>query len=149
LGDAVHYACELDDLRTLDEDTVGADIVGYLRAWRKFKNGHNITMYGIETRLFHPIHRYCGTVDRIMYIAGRLTVLDIKTGEPWPSHGPQTAAYQQMVLAKTGFNADRICLYLREDGTYIPPNWQDNREDWGVFLSCLNVYNFKRRNNGN
>jgi hypothetical protein len=147
LGDAVHYACELDDLRTLDEATVGYEVAGYLRAWRKFKDEHKVCIHNIETRLFHPTHKYCGTTDRVMHIDDLLTVVDLKTGTPWPSHGPQTAAYHAVVNMKTGAGLDRACVYLKEDGRYLL-RFETNREDWGVFLSCLTVYNFKRRNNG-
>lgn len=147
LGDAVHFATELDDLRTIDEDTVGSDIAGYLRAWRQFKKEHDITMYGVETRLFNPVHRYSGTADRIMDLDDRLTVLDIKTGIPWASHGPQTAAYQRAIERKLGQQPHRACVYLSATGHYALKR-EDGRDDWGVFLSCLTVYNFKRRNNG-
>lgn len=148
LGTAVHAACEYDDLGTLDESSVDADVWGYLEGWRRFRAETGFAPELIEARVFHPKLRYCGTLDRVGTLRGKHALLDIKSGAKWASHGPQTAAYQAAYEAEGGAHVARVqaryCLYLKSDGRYdlVP---QKGKGDLSVFLAALTLTQYKEQ----
>lgn len=63
-GTYVHLATELYDRGRLDEDTVDPEITPYLDAYKVFRGDFGARITGIETRLYHPVYKYFGIVDR-------------------------------------------------------------------------------------
>ena len=151
LGTAVHRACELLDNDDLDQETdegkAGLEpIAGYLAGYVKFKAEVRPVVLENESRLFHPVHRYAGTIDRRYTINRDLWDIDLKsTVAMSPLVGLQTAAYSELFKA----NGDRRrprrgALQLFPDGKYKLWEFKDP-SDIAVFLSLLNVYRFKER----
>ena len=69
LGTNVHRACELLDNDDLDEDSEEGlaalePIAGYLAGYKKFKADKKPVVIANEQRLYHPLHKYAGTIDR-------------------------------------------------------------------------------------
>lgn len=151
LGTAVHRACELLDNDDLDEDSEDGraalePIAGYLAGYRKFKADKNPAVIENETRLFHPVHRYAGTIDRRFEFEGFIWDVDLKsTVAMSPIVGIQTAAYSEMFKAN-GYKAKarRSALQLFPDGKYKLWEFKDPG-DFAVFLSLLTVQRFKER----
>ncbi len=53
----------------------------------------------VEKRIFHPIHRYAGTIDTLATIDGKFGVLDIKTSQAiYRDYNLQTSAYVEALL---------------------------------------------------
>ena len=135
-GTAVHLACELDDLGTLDEAALDPALAPYLDAWRKFSAEHAVQWEQIEQRVYHPTMRYAGTLDRFGRVDGDLTVVDIKSSvQLYPSVGPQLAAYAN---ALSHPYAKRMAVQLKADGTYVAKPYTDP-SDWPMFASLLTV----------
>lgn len=141
-GTRVHKACELDDLGELDEDAA-ADVMGYVRGWRRFIDEHGPRWTHIERPLYHPKLQYAGTPDRI-----GLWHVDIKSG-PWhPIIAAQLAAYGQMTKESLGIWPERQgSAHVRANGTYV---WREVSADemaegWALFVSLLSVHNWKMR----
>lgn len=147
-GTAVHKACELDDLGTLDESTVGEEWP-YLDAYRKFKSEHACEWDGIERRHYHEVYNYAGTIDRMGTLDGRRSILDIKTGLRSPLHDIQLAAYS-MLAGFSPANWNRIILHLHSNGDYAIYTSKKSSlaQDMNIFLSALAIYNWQRRNYG-
>lgn len=149
LGRAVHVACELEDLGTLDEATVAPVVAPYLAAYRKFLAEVKPQWRGIEEKVCHELHRYAGTLDRRGFVFKKRSTLDIKSGAKTLTVGLQTAAYQEAHDATYGaeFEAPaRWALYLREDGTYLLDEIKSSRQgDFRTFLSALNLYNWRQQ----
>ncbi len=145
LGTAVHRATELHDLGDLDEDSVHESIRPYLDAWMRFRREKPFRIVGLEHRVFHEVHRYAGTYDRLVELDGKLCIFDIKTGAMYPSYGPQTAAYKNAVEHQTGKRVQgRYTVELRDDGTYRLHAMTDP-EDWPTFLGCLAIHRFNSK----
>ncbi|MCA7086086.1 PD-(D/E)XK nuclease family protein [Cupriavidus sp. DB3] len=145
LGTAVHAATELHDSGELDESTVAPVVQPYLDAWIRLRAEKPFEIVGLEHRVFHPVHRYAGTYDRLVVMDGKLCVLDIKTGAMYPSYGPQLAAYKNAVEHETGRRVQgRYAVELRDDGTYRLHPMTDS-EDWAVFLSCLTLHRYRNK----
>jgi hypothetical protein len=147
-GKAVHLACQYYDEADLDIDSVDPAIKGYLDAYVKWHRECGLKPDWIET----PIRAvrgqvYAGTPDRIMVVRPR-SLLDIKTGQFQPWHPIQCAAYVNML--EDPWSYSRFGLYLRSNGTYSMPEFPKSEyaQDLNVFLSALNIVNWKRKING-
>lgn len=142
-GQAVHLACELDDLGTLDESALDASLVPYLEGWRKFSKDYLVEWSSIEVQVYHANMNYAGTPDRIGLVKGDNTVVDIKsTAALYPSVGPQLSAYAH---ASGNKFAKRLAVQLKSNGTYVAEYYKDPT-DWPVFVSLLTVRNWCARN---
>lgn len=152
LGTAVHRACELLDNDDLDEESDEGraallPLAGYLNAYKAFKRDKKLVILANEKRLYHPVHRYAGQIDRSYAMDGSVWDVDLKsTVSMSPIVALQTAAYTEMLTAngrKT--NAKRGALQLFPTGKYKLHEFSDSH-DFSVFLSLLTVQRFKERN---
>ena len=120
-GTRVHKICELWDKGKLNLDALTLEDMGYLEAWREFLISRSINpelwLFN-ETPLYSKSLGYGGTPDR--YLVGRL--YDIKTGVKEKAHGPQTAAYCQIIRENYKLRRNsaiqRTIVYLKSDGTF-------------------------------
>ena len=145
-GTAVHRATELYDHDDLDIEALDIELFPYLEAWIKFRDDTGFKPLAIEERIFNKRHWYAGTLDRIGYLFGYLSLIDIKSGILiTPSAGPQTAAYME---AKNYRNINKIrrryIVQLQENGTYRLHHMVD-KADWSVFLSSLTIYSWRQK----
>jgi hypothetical protein len=141
-GTAVHKACELDDLGTLDVERLDNALMPYLKAWRKFCKEHAAKWVHIEKQVHNKTLGYAGTLDRFGYVDGMSTLLDIKSSiELYPSVGPQLSAYEKALEEPV---IKRMAVQLKGDGTYVAKLYEDPT-DWPVFCSLLTVRNWCTR----
>lgn len=134
-GTAVHRACELYDLNTLDYDTVDNIVRPYLAAWRQFVRRKTPEWTHIEMPLYNKMYGYAGTPDRYGTIGGEPWVIDIKTSSaPSKLWGLQTVGYRALVDE----TCKRATVQLAKDGTYKFIVWKEVT-DWPVFLSSLTL----------
>lgn len=146
-GTAVHQAAWFLDQDDLDESTVDPAIVGYLDAWKRFREVTGATMLAIEERVASSLG-FAGTFDRLADIpkVGR-TLIDIKTGCKSPSWPIQLAAYTYARFGKAQSAAvRRMVVALHDDGRYdmqIYPQATLAR-DWNVFAGALAVFQYRK-----
>lgn len=148
-GSAVHLACWFDDQNDLDESTVEPGLMGYVDAYRLFRDEYKFRPSTIEEPRYHPTFRFAGTVDRTGTIqdSAKLTILDLKSGVPLPVYRVQLAAYALLVDPLKPFECERMALYLGKDGKYkaVPHPTAQFHQDQSIFLSALSVVNWKRK----
>jgi hypothetical protein len=139
-GSVVHSCCELDDRGTLDEGTVDPAAAGFLDAWRRFKAEMRPEISVVEIPLVSEKHRYAGRPDRVMWLSGKQTVVDIKSGGVGVATGIQLAAYCELTTTM-----DRAAVRLQADGRYTLTQYsvRDLRRDHAVFLNALAVWNWR------
>jgi hypothetical protein len=149
LGQAVHLACELDDLGELDEETLDDELAPFLSAWRKFKAENKVRIVMNEQRLYHPTLGYAGTIDRMAWlevVGPENWALDIKTSLAGdPSYGVQLAGYQGLLEAQGEPIADqrRGSIHLYPDATYKLVEYR-NPNDAACFRALLSVHQWKQ-----
>lgn len=137
-GTAVHKACELFDLGTLDEEALDPALTPYLAAWKQFSFDYMVTWDLVEELVYHPGMRYAGTLDRYGWVKGNQTVVDIKSSANlYPSVGPQLAGYKAAIPGAST-TTERMAVQLKGDGTYVAKKYT-NRTDWPVFASLVTL----------
>lgn len=150
-GKAAHKATELYDLGTLDESSLDPAIVPYLDAWRKCRGEKGISVIEVELKMYHPVHFFATTIDKVVEINGKLTILEIKTSAQWPvCVGLQTASHQVVYnhnKKRKNSVTQRMAVKLKANGNYeIAPDEMFTKLDWNHFLSALNLTGWKQNN---
>jgi len=148
-GTLVHEYTELIDYGA-EPDEVEYEVVGYLKAYKDFLRDYKPNWLAIERQVYCEDLDYIGTVDRIGYINGKVSVVDIKTlASPTKmakfTVSAQTRAYQNAYDAYGLEYMKRYALYLGKDGEYnlVDLDEYDQKygyNSWGMFLICLETY---------
>jgi hypothetical protein len=141
-GSYVHLGCRLIDDDELDEASIDPAILPYLDAYRSFLAVTQPAWTYLEHRVWDPVMRYAGTLDRAGLVQGEKVVLDIKSGGCPPSVGPQTAAYRRCLPQP--YSWKRAALQLKADGTFRLHPLTD-RGDEHIFLAALALSQWKVR----
>lgn len=122
-GRRVHEYCADIDYGA-EPETIDWDCVGYVQAYRTFKRDYRIKEWqAIETPLGSAETGFAGTLDRLGYIDGRLTIVDLKTGATvhktaWAA---QLTGYSYLVSLLTGefITPEKLMiLQLKKNGKY-------------------------------
>ncbi len=128
-GTKVHAACE--NLDRYGDVKVDADVIGYVKAYVKFRNEHPIEYEAIEKRYAGETQfgRYAGTIDRAGVFhrsgesgdTGERAIIDLKTSSALQKvlAAIQLNAYKTLYEQNTGLKVDKLyILHLHADETY-------------------------------
>lgn len=86
-----------------------------INAFLKWFKSHKVDVFGIEKRVLSNKHFYCGTLDVVAEIDGKLGILDLKTSRNiYEDYFIQTAAYFNAYNEKADKKA-KTCWILRID----------------------------------
>lgn len=135
-GTAVHKATEeLDKTKGVCVDD---EYAPYVQAYAKFLHEHDVVWELSEHSLWHPQHRYAGTIDRYGTVDGLKTLVDLKT--TYRVHKPLCTAslnLYRMLLEARGRAVERLMiLHLKKDGTY---SWVPISIDNAVPMALLTL----------
>ena len=149
-GQAVHRATELYDMESLDMATVNEPLIPYLEAWKKFRADFKVVIY--PSWIEKPICSYkyqFGTIpDRICSIGNKVTLIEVKsTATIQKAVAIQMGGQEIVVEENYGKVRQRIAVQLKPDGTYRIEEFK-NPTDKTVFISALNVWRWRKENNG-
>ncbi len=152
VGKNVHRICELYDNDRLDVDSLDEGGKAYLDGWIGFKKDFGIDKFFLsETPLCSQKYGFAGTPDRFHLLKGRMgtkrSIIDIKTGAPSKETPLQLSAYAQMwrELERLPISSKIRRIEVRLiPGAYVVKE-HSGLTDWSLFLSALNIYNFKRK----
>lgn len=138
-GTAVHLACQYFDEDRLDETTLDPEIANYLEGYKAFLLDTGFQPARIEERVYHPLHRYAGTLDRTGTLNGQLVLVDFKTGIMLEGHRAQLAAYAMALPMPRRYR--RFGLQLTGERSYKIHEFpiRDLARDFNVFLGALAV----------
>lgn len=142
-GSAVHRAMHLHVQGLLDEASLTPYTEGFVRAGQKFLAESDIEIYATEEIVYNTDWGYAGTLDVRGVMDGAKVIVDWKTGNPGWQGGLQTAAHAAALGIPRTYG--RMCVWLREDGSYKAIEYTDEGTDLQDFLAALRVYNRRRR----
>lgn len=150
-GQYVHAACDLLDRGQLDFATLDPALAPYIDGYQNWLDESGAVVIASELRVSSPYYRYAGTADMLVEIGTRKTaVVDRKATATIPATvGPQVAAYAQAIGSSREYHGRllRYCLHLNPAH---PRGYKftalTDPADWSVFLSCLNVWNWRNKN---
>lgn len=147
-GTKAHEATELSDKGKFDYFSESVEICSIVDAWDRFKKDVGFVPELIEKPLYSTKYGFAGTPDRIGLIGKDPAIVDIKTGVLLNVAELQLEGYE--ILALESFYYEKvkkfrkISVQLLQDGSYKMEEYSD-RGARTAFLSCLNVYNYKKR----
>ena len=142
VGRAVHEATHYYDDGELDFGDLDPYLVGYVKAWSKFRMQNPAVFDQIEVPLCSTTYGFAGCPDRVATIDGKPAMIEIKTSSVVPAWGKiQTAAYA--ILADVPA-ARRIIVHLKSNGSYSIIECKDRR-DREIFLAALAVTKWRQQ----
>lgn len=151
-GVDMHRMVELYVKGELDEPTLPTWLEPRLAAFKRFQAETGFELLASEQRVYHPLHRYAGTLDLVGKMrmpqsraAQRITALiDLKRSfYAGRAIGLQTAAYGDAWTASGGVKVThRFALQLRPGASYRLQPF-DDRGDFAHYLACLMVWRLK------
>lgn len=146
-GTYVHAATEMIDKGSLDWTALDPVLIPYCQAYQKFVEDKRPVILLSEKHLYHAVHLYAGTPDRVVTLDGATALIDLKTGVPAPATAIQVAAYRELVRVNEDIiPAKCFSLHLRDDGTYRLAEINDLRRHFNIFLAALTVVRWRREN---
>ena len=145
-GSLVHLGIEN---RIVGTDGCDASVEQWMRHWERFADNEQLgEVLLCERRLVNPVGYFCGSVDCVAEVNGKLCAVDWKTvgaigkakSQAW--QGAQLAAYAATVNRLWGLEiTDAVNVHVGPDG-YKLTTW--NRADlliaWKSFLECLQIH---------
>jgi len=156
-GRAVHDLTQYYDRQTLNLKALDQQLLPILGQWQKFLKDYEIKLLPgwIEKVSYCQKWRYGFTPDRLAKMNNKIILIDIKTGAPSRATQIQTAAYRLGIEEETGDKInERWVIYLGADKYKIDPldinkktgvyDRQIYIQHKSIFLSCLNIYNYKK-----
>lgn len=115
----------------------------------EWEKAHDLEPIMVEAPMVSEIHRFGGTPDYYGYVDGKLTLMDLKTGNIYPEHWYQLAAYGILLDERKHLIEQRILLNIGRDETenFVEAKRSGpSREDEVlIFQCCLQIYEAKKR----
>lgn len=148
-GKRIHFITQAWDENDLDRDDVDSLDRGYLDAWVRFKEKHNVTKWdGIEGLRGSAKYWYATVIDRWGEVDGQLWTINQKTGKPAKWHSVQLHL-EAMLLG----HPDKImAIYLAPDGEFCETDYTDDRDSYDLALQIITtnglVHSWKRGKRG-
>lgn len=147
-GTIIHEETALFDQNKLVMKNVDEKIVGYVKAWIRFRMD-NRELEIVETEMKVSSARLCvaGRLDVLARKNGKLGIIDKKAATTLnPSVEIQTAAYEALYREMTGYKGKmwRKAVQLFPDGTYKAKSLEDPN-DLNIWTSAINIVNWRKK----
>lgn len=143
-GSDVHNSIE--NYIKFDIIDIPEEYKGYFDAFLKWWNTFHPEVIASETKVYHKLLRYAGTIDLVLNINDEIVLVDIKTTATLKEDlcGVQLEGYYQ-ALKSHGILVDKkAILHLSSDGEYkfvMFPSADAKR--WRVFTALKTIFDYK------
>jgi hypothetical protein len=153
LGTRVHAACEAvsrDHGALMSVDTADDTLWPFIDAYSRWLVDHVDGVLAVEQFIWHPIHRYGGTLDLLALLKdGRYAVIDLKTSKRLDaSYRLQLTAYAEALTAMGEPPPDvRLVVHLPSSrpGTLTAVEYDDDARDRKAWRATLRMYRWLER----
>ena len=141
-GEAVHRMVRLDLDSRLDESSLAPPLVPVLGQWRAARAAQGWTIVDGDVVVGDLTWGYAGRYDLVCRREeGLLDLIDVKTGRPALTDGPQLAAY----AAAFPFEGHLLNLYLTPEEWVLVDRTGTRTADYEAFLACLHLWRYRQR----
>ncbi|MDP3726293.1 MAG: hypothetical protein Q8R36_03800 [bacterium] len=123
-----------------------------IEAWFKWIAENKVEFYESELPVYSLKHDYCGTIDFIARINGKMYIGDLKTTNTnkrtgtgiYPEYWLQTAGYWIADTEESGRNYDGRCIVRldKQTGALEVGYNESNEKDAEAFLAVTKIYKF-------
>lgn len=135
-GTKVHELCADYDFTGALPTGTGVD--GYLKAYADFKRDYRVNDWlFVEYQLGDAQIGFAGTLDRVGYIEGRLSILDLKTASNINKVSLQAQLTGYSILFNTKEPLALYGLQLKKDGNYT---MHEVEPDFELFNACRTLH---------
>lgn len=143
-GTAIHKACELFTLGTLDWTTVDESIYPEVQTYANWLDTSKFKPLLVEEMVGSKQFRFAGRLDLFGVWKTGLALIDWKTGGEYPAYQFQTAGLEIALkeMLPVAFKVDRYCLYLK--GEKARPVRHKDPRDRSRFLAALTCSHTRR-----
>lgn len=140
-GTAIHNAVE--NYAKFGIEDIPPVYAGYFAGFREWWDSRKPEVLATETKVYHKILRYAGTVDLLCIIDGRVTLVDYKTSAQVNSKlcAVQLEAYDRAWESHDIKVDDRLILHLSKKG-YQEVRFPRSGKCWSVFSSLMTIKNY-------
>jgi len=148
-GTAIHAAISLWNEDDLDINSIDTCILPRFEAWLSFLKDKVIDVIGFESAMCSRIYNYAGTPDLWIRMDDDTWLLDVKPNTLFKWYPIQLSGYQQLLKEALKIStARRATLQLKDDGKYrfTPYSKSSDSTDMLTFLSCLRLYQWRKKN---
>lgn len=152
-GTAVHKVCEVIDNCGTFKKPYDAALQPYVDQWIQWLSDNKVELIAVELMLHSPLYNFCGTIDRMGIIDGRVFTIDIKTSTTVKADVRlQTAGYEQLWNENIySFGTDdkyksagRKVVQLTGTGKAVEHNAGDHT-DWPAFQNLAQFLRWRGR----
>lgn len=133
-GRLVHAACLVRDLGT--PPSIPSKYSPYYDGWDAFMREVRPRWRELEQPRVNRRMAYAGTPDRVGFVNGYESIVEIKTGRAARWHAYQTAGQDLLVGGPMATRRRRLVVYLPGDGTYFMRE-HASANDYIEFLTAL------------
>lgn len=142
---ADYIQSQIDKVNTPIQENENTQVSNALRAFREWNEKYQPDYLLTEQPVYSIQNQYCGTLDCLARIDGKITMIDFKTGNPktnyytkeaksYPKDFLQCAAYDIAYSEETNISAEQYMLvYITKTGelhTFINDELAENKEAW-------------------
>lgn len=152
-GSALHKAIEYYNQDELDEESVDERVTPKLNAYKRFYNDFKTSVAVVKAEQFYisKKYRFGGKLDVILSeLDDSLILADYKSSFDF-SVFLQLAAYRILIKENTNLKISKSLVIILNDDESYKLKWIQKKDFFKheqIFLSCLNIYNFIKQNNG-
>lgn len=145
-GTAVHLAISLEIEGVLNWKSLDDAIIPYIKQWSMAMEKLKIQLRRCipEEMLWSKKYLTAGTIDLI----DEEYIDDWKTGHPSDTHRVQVANYRHLWNINNPNNKRKKGrIFYLSGSDKMPTIVEEQPSDFNTFLACLEIYNFKRKEN--
>ena len=143
-GKLAHKTIEMAVGGVLDRNALDPVLAVYLVAFERIKDELGFDIIATEQQLYSKRYPIAGTLDMVAMYNNKLTIIDLKTGQPNPKRERlQTAGYMSIYNGnKSPMDCveQRMIIYLKT-GTYVLFN--NHVSDIETFKACIKIAFYK------
>lgn len=141
-GTVIHNAVE--NYAKFEIEDIDPMYAGYFEGFKTWWDLRKPEPIAMESRVYHKILRYAGTVDLLCILDGELTLVDYKTsaqanGKLWSI---QLEGYDRAYESHGIKIKNRVILHLGKDGRHQEIPFKRDTKNWVLFTALLTVYNY-------